>query len=214
MSRLLGLPLAGIAVGPTVVDAGWADDLLASFAEVLEEPFMDMTNGHGPTKSWLEQFRQDEFDPDQEDWIVRRHLVAYLLWLFGWVMFTGTHTDSIDKHLIQLAEEIADLPIEAIPKYSWGSTVLATTYTGLCDAWTHNGRASSLTGCPLLLMLWAHECIDIGRPQLESYESYGITEMYGDNVADPDDRPTFGSLWTYRQVRALLFCTVHKNYFV
>lgn len=31
------------------------------------------------------------------DVIVRRHFEAYLLWLFGWVMFLGSHDDSVDK---------------------------------------------------------------------------------------------------------------------
>ncbi|XP_066162179.1 protein MAIN-LIKE 1-like [Oryza sativa Japonica Group] len=107
VSYLLGLPIAGAAVGPTMVHAGWADDLLASFGGVLPVALEDLTDGHGPRKSWLNQFRQDVFPDDQEEWIVQRHLVAYQLWLFGWVMFTGTHADSVDKHFIHYAEQIA-----------------------------------------------------------------------------------------------------------
>nr|CAE01945.2 OSJNBa0073L13.8 [Oryza sativa Japonica Group] len=116
--------------------------------------------------------------PTMEEWIVQRHLVAYLLWLFGWVMFTGTHADSVDKHFIHFAEQIAELPIAEIPQYSWGSAVLAATYAGLCDACVRNSKQSSLPGCPLLIMLWAHERFDIGRPQLDSYANYGLREMY------------------------------------
>nr|XP_015638149.2 uncharacterized protein LOC107280872 isoform X2 [Oryza sativa Japonica Group] len=199
VSYLLGLPIAGPAVGPTMVNAGWADDFLASFGGVLPVALEDLTDGHGPTKSWLNQFRQDVFPDDQEEWIVQRHLVAYLLWLFGWVMFTGTHADSVDKHFIHFAEQIAELPIAEIPQYSWGSAVLAATYAGLCDACVRNSKQSSLPGCPLLLMLWAHERFDIGRPQLDSYANYGLQEMYRSGVDDIDDRPTMGSLWTHRE---------------
>nr|XP_025879710.1 uncharacterized protein LOC107280325 [Oryza sativa Japonica Group] len=199
VSYLLGLPIAGPAVGPTMVNAGWADDLLASFGGVLPVALEDLTDGHGPTKSWLNQFRQDVFPDDQEEWIVQRHLVAYLLWLFGWVMFTGTHADSVDKHFIHFAEQIAELPIAEIPQYSWGSAVLAATYAGLCDACVRNSKQSSLPGCSLLLMLWAHERFDIGRPQLDSYANYGLREMYRSGVDDIDDRPTMGSLWTHRE---------------
>nr|AAT73690.1 hypothetical protein [Oryza sativa Japonica Group] len=199
VSYLLGLPIAGPVVGPTMVNAGWADDLLASFGGVLPVALEDLTDGHGPTKSWLNQFRQDVFPDDQEEWIVQRHLVAYLLWLFGWVMFTGTHADSVDKHFIHFAEQIAELPIAEIPQYSWGSAVLAATYAGLCDACVRNSKQSSLPGCPLLLMLWAHERFDIGRPQLDSYANYGLREMYRSGVDDINDRPTMESLWTHRE---------------
>ena len=208
VSYLLGLPIAGPAVGPTMVNAGWADDLLASFDGVLPVALEDLTDGHGPTKSWLNQFRQDVFPDDQEEWIVQRHLVAYLLWLFGWVMFTGTHADSVDKHFIHFAEQIAELPIAEIPQYSWGSAVLAATYAGLCDACVRNSKQSSLPGCPLLLMLWAHERFDIGRPQLDSYANYGLREMYRSGVDDIDDRPTMGSLWTHREVFFVKFVYV------
>ena len=54
VSYLLGLPIAGPAVGPTMVNAGWADDLLASFGGVLPVALEDLTDGHGPTKKFVE----------------------------------------------------------------------------------------------------------------------------------------------------------------
>lgn len=136
---------------------------------------------------------------------MRQHLVANLLWLFGWVMFTGTHADSVEKHFIHFAEQIAELPIENIPQCSWGSAILTTTYADLCDACTRNSKQSSLKGCPLLLMFWAHERFDIGRLQLKSYASYGVEEMYRSGVEDNDDHPTMGLLWTHREVNYLKF---------
>ena len=43
------------------------------------------------------------------DYIVRRHFEVYLLWLFGWVMFLGSHGDSVVKHMICYAWELADV---------------------------------------------------------------------------------------------------------
>ena len=56
---------------------------------------------------------------------VSRHLEAYLLWLFGWVLFTSSHDGSVDAHLVGYARAIADGEELLI---SWGSVVLATTY--------------------------------------------------------------------------------------
>ena len=39
---------------------------------------------------------------------VSRSLEAYLLWLFGYIMFNNSHGNSVDKILIDYAREIAD----------------------------------------------------------------------------------------------------------
>lgn len=46
--------------------------------------------------------------------IVRRHFEAYLLWLFEWVMFLGSHGDSVDKHYIWYTRELVNWPVEEI----------------------------------------------------------------------------------------------------
>lgn len=61
ISLLLGLSIAGTAVGPKMIHAGWADDLLASFGGVLPVAIEDLTDGHDPMKTWLQQFCQDVF---------------------------------------------------------------------------------------------------------------------------------------------------------
>ena len=60
VSMLLGLPHAGMAVGPRDVPPDWEAILLARFGDVHRiddappyEPFKDP---HGPTKSWILQF--------------------------------------------------------------------------------------------------------------------------------------------------------------
>jgi hypothetical protein len=133
--------------------------------------------------------------PDADLYSVNRSLEAYLLWLFGYIMFNNTHGNSVDRVLLPYAQEIADANDDAVPFYSWGSAVLAATYRGLCDGCMKTERTAILTGCPLLLQLWSYERLAIGRP-LVDHSPYD-QEMYGDL---DDDRPTMGTIWYSRQV--------------
>src|SRR5438105_1398854 len=87
---------------------------------------------------------------------VTRSLEAYMLWLFGCIMFNNNHGDNVDRVLMPYAREIADAMEEDVPMWSWGSAVLAATYRGLCDASSKMNENTILTGCPLLLQLWAY----------------------------------------------------------
>ena len=53
-----------------------------------------------------------------------------------------------------------------------------------------------LTGCPLLLQLWAYERFVVDRPIV--YHKPYEHDLYGEFE---DDRPTMGTLWCGRQVR-------------
>ena len=133
---------------------------------------------------------------DADDYSVSRSLEAYLLWLFGAMMFSNTYGDSVDKVLMVYAREIVDAPEDEVPTWSWGSAVLAATYRGLCDACSKNKPDAILTGCPLLLQLWAYERFAVGRPIVD-HTPYK-PNLYGEFE---DDRPTMGTLWCGRQVR-------------
>ena len=61
----------------------------------------------------------ENMHPQADDATVSRHLEAYLLWLFGWTMFTSTHGNTVDRTLIRFAREIADSDPHAVPQYSW-----------------------------------------------------------------------------------------------
>jgi len=133
---------------------------------------------------------------DADDETVSRHLEAYILWLFGWVMFCNSQGSSAPKHLIPYAREIADANIEAVPQYSWGSAVLVSTYKGLCTAVTNVSSTEPIfIGCPLLLQLRLYERFPVGRPCVDS-------APYREVAPDHDDidRPTMGSLWCLRNV--------------
>jgi len=126
---------------------------------------------------------------------VARFLEAYLLWLFGWTMFTSTHGNAVGKQLIHFARSIADAPLDDIPQYSWASAVLAATYRGLCDACTKDEPHANLTGCALLLQLWSYCRFQVGRPKV-SYDPFPHT-FWGDTDVDG---PVAGTVWCRRRV--------------
>src|SRR5438552_3474370 len=107
--------------------------------------------------------------------LVARHLEAYLLWLFGLVMFTTSHGDT-DARWILYVRAIADG--EEVAPVSWGSTVLCATYRGLCEACTRTRGHSNLTGMPILLQLWSFERFPVGRPLVVNGHRY-TADMYG-----------------------------------
>ena len=61
---------------------------------------MGFDSHHGPSKAWVQRFRADRLTPESEDWRVRWHLEAYLLRLFGWVLFSSTHANTVDKRFV------------------------------------------------------------------------------------------------------------------
>lgn len=69
-------------------------------------------------------FQAEFIHPDADQGDVSRHLEAYLLLLFGWVLFLTSHGDTVDRHLVQFAQQIADsaewevwLPICSVVAY-------------------------------------------------------------------------------------------------
>src|SRR5437762_2091804 len=122
------------------------------------------------------------------------HLEAYLLWLFGLVMFCTTHGDTVDVRWIPYARAIADG--EEGPALLWGSAVLAATYRALCEACTRTKSSSALTGTPLLLQLWSFERFPLGQPYVDAGPKYTPVMVEGTSLVD---WPTMGSLWTCRR---------------
>ena len=98
----------------------------------------------------------DNLAHDADDDSVTRSLEAYLLWLFGYIMFNNSHGAYVDRVLVPYALEIAEAAVEEMPQYSWGAAVLAATYRGLCKASVQNKHNAILTGCPILLPFGKH----------------------------------------------------------
>src|SRR5436190_21841970 len=70
---------------------------------------------------------------DADNGSVDRSLEAYLLWLFGCIMFNNNHGDSVDRVLMPYAREIADAAEDDVPTWSWDSAD-AAMYRGFYDA--------------------------------------------------------------------------------
>jgi len=147
---------------------------------------------------------------DASEYEVARHFEAYLLWLMGWVMFCSSQGNSVMKHLLPLAQKIADAPLHAVPELSWGSAVLAATLRGLCTACVRATAVEPIfAGCPLLLQLWSYERFQIGRPVVD--QAAFRHRDHGDDV----DRPTMGWLWTLRSVCDLVhMCSIHSSFHI
>ncbi|WVZ72102.1 LOW QUALITY PROTEIN: hypothetical protein U9M48_020614 [Paspalum notatum var. saurae] len=193
VAYLLGLPIAGDAVGPRVVPASWRDDLEVRFAGVDRLDHLGALDPHpnsrGSAKSWLLQFQATNLHPDADDDSVRRSLEAYLLWLFGFIIM-ALATPSTRSSYPTRKRDSADAPEDAVPLWSWGSAVLAATYRGLCDACINDESNARFQGCALLLQLWSYERLAVGRPTVDhrAYEA----QYYGEH---DDDGPTMGTLW-------------------
>jgi hypothetical protein len=141
----------------------------------------------------------EELHPVADAYSVSRSLEAYLLWLFGFVLFNNSRGNSVDRVLLPYAREIADAADDQVPRRSWGPAVLAATYRALCDACVATGDEPVFKGCPLLLQLWAYERLAVGRPAVR--ETPYPPEFYGELA---DDGPTMGTHWCRRRVRDLL----------
>jgi hypothetical protein len=91
---------------------------------------------------------------DAEKETVNRFFEAYLLWLFGFVLFCSSQGDAVTRYLIPHARRITDAPLDVVPQITWGNSVLVIAYRGLCSG-VSKGRAAEpiLLGCPLLLQL-------------------------------------------------------------
>ncbi|WVZ84615.1 hypothetical protein U9M48_031633 [Paspalum notatum var. saurae] len=188
VSYLLGLPIAGTAVGPRVVPASWKDDLEIRFAGVDRLDDLGALEPHpnawGPAKAWLLQFKATSLHPDTDDESVRRSLEAYLLWLFGFIMFKNGTSNSVDKMHPRMLFPFGVGVRAVLP---------AATYRGLCDACSKDESNARFRGCALLLRLWSYERLAVGRPIVDhrGYEA----RYYGRH---DDDGPTMGTLWARR----------------
>jgi hypothetical protein len=63
-----------------------------------------------------------------------------------------------------------------------------------------SSREAILLGCPLLLWMWIHERLDIGRPRVDLSEYEPLADG-----TDPANLPTMGSLWCLRKVMTSLY---------
>uniref|UniRef100_A0A8I6XRZ5 Aminotransferase-like plant mobile domain-containing protein n=1 Tax=Hordeum vulgare subsp. vulgare TaxID=112509 RepID=A0A8I6XRZ5_HORVV len=189
VSMITALPIRGVPVVHPRVSPNWPADVSARLR--LEMPISDRSGPpRGVPHSWLRinfEILSTHADPET----TKRHLFAYLLWLFG-VMFPNSHGDVVLPGLIYFAAKIVDEPLPQNPPYSFGSALLSHTYRGLCDA---TQKTAFTSKAPLLcvsyefLQLWSWEYLPVGRPQIvEPATPYN----YGEGVVTMSTRWMLG----------------------
>ena len=57
VSFLLGLPLAGSAIGPLEAPSTWQDDMKVRFADLYQRAPTFSSEAHGPKYEWLQNFQ-------------------------------------------------------------------------------------------------------------------------------------------------------------
>jgi hypothetical protein len=62
----------------------------------------------------------DYLADDAEQEAVDRFFEAYMLCLFGFVLFCSSQGDTVVRYLIPHARRIADMPLDVVPQISWG----------------------------------------------------------------------------------------------
>jgi hypothetical protein len=70
---------------------------------------------------------------DAERETIDRFFEAYLLWLFGFVLFCSSQGDAVARYLIPHARRITDAPLDVVPQIS-GATLFLRARTRAC-AW-------------------------------------------------------------------------------
>ena len=100
VSFLTGLPIRGVPLVPGPPSVDWKARLVQRFGQSLPE------GARGVPRAWLRQFRKCPQGAPHE--VVRTHLVAYLLQLFGWVLFPTTKGDFLNPSFIRVAESLVD----------------------------------------------------------------------------------------------------------
>ncbi|KAL9685065.1 hypothetical protein QQ045_022511 [Rhodiola kirilowii] len=114
---------------------------------------------------------------------IQRYTRAYILLMLGSSLMPDSSGSEISLHYLPL---LADL--DSLSSYSWGAAVLAYLYRSLCNEC--ESKRTQLTGCAILLQLWAWEHLTLGRPR-----KLTVPALPSDADVDPMRRPALGYKW-------------------
>jgi hypothetical protein len=92
--------------------------------------------------------RVDYLTDDAQAEIVDRFFEAYLLWLFGFVLFRNSLGDAVSRYWIPHARRIPNAPLDVVPHVNWGNAVLSYTYGGCARVEMATGRNLSSSVVP------------------------------------------------------------------
>jgi hypothetical protein len=114
VSLITGLPISGKPLVPTAFSSNWLDDIRVRLdTEVPNSGARGGRRPRGVPISWLTELYHQIPDNAREE-TLRRHLFAYLLFLFG-MIFPLAHGDVCLPSLIKIVEEIVDAPLPTSP---------------------------------------------------------------------------------------------------
>jgi hypothetical protein len=115
---------------------------------------------------------------------VRQYTRAYVLDLFGSILFTDSSGDSVPVMYLQFLQNL-----DAPNQYNWGGAVLAYLYRSLCIA--AQRKTKIMIGPTVLLQHWCWSRLPTGRPRAR--------HNWTPNWRDPDAHrcPAFGEKWCY-----------------
>ncbi|KAK1382584.1 hypothetical protein POM88_020319 [Heracleum sosnowskyi] len=138
--------------------------------------------------SWLDSVVPEVLPNDADDDELVRYTQAYLLQLFGGVLFTDHQGSQVHCMCIPLLQNLSHCET-----LSWGSGVLAYLYRGLCKSCKIG--VEEIAGCVLLVKLWAWTRL----PTLAPIPSPPPLDIWGDH------KGPYGLRWSGPKSFANLF---------
>jgi hypothetical protein len=130
-----------------------------AFLGILLPDELRGSHNTGVPLTWLRQ-SFGQCPPGADEQTVGYHCRAWILHLFGSVLFPDATGDSVSWMFLPCLTDW-----DTTGGYSWASAVLAFLYRQLCEACRRSSRTASLGGCVYLLQLWMWAHIPVGRPR-------------------------------------------------
>ncbi len=166
VAMILALPMRGQAIAGDTASGNWRARVVQYLGvEPPEAPDgQRLTKTSGVPRSWL-RANFSQCPPNADQATVQRYCRAYVLYIFGSVLFPDSGGDMASWMWLPL---LADW--DEAGTYSWGSGALEWLYRQLCDACRRSSADANLAGCVWLLQVGG-SLYDVFHLLLSSYKS-------------------------------------------
>jgi hypothetical protein len=105
--------------------------------------------------------------PSDSSLVFYRYARAYIMWIFGKVLFPDSGGSDVSWMYLPLLREW-----DEAGRYSWGSASLAYLYRQLDEACRRSKGTSNMGGCVLGLQVWMWERLPVGRPPTRALRAW------------------------------------------
>ncbi|XP_019430582.1 PREDICTED: serine/threonine-protein phosphatase 7 long form homolog [Lupinus angustifolius] len=156
----LGLPINGAPV-TGVTSANWEMICLNLLGAI---PTDKQIMGQRIQMSWLDSTFA-VLPPHADDVVIEQHARAFILRMIGGFLMLDTAGSRVHVMYLPLLEDLSQSF-----QYSWGSSVLACLYRGICRA-TLISHQIEIGGCLHLLQSWAYDRIPMLAPRVHNNDS-------------------------------------------